>query len=668
MIPAVLRLAAAAAVCLAAAVPAASGQGRSIPLLDVPFVPQSEDLCGGAAAAMVMRYWGETGLYAEAFADLVDRQAGGIRTGDLIRAIEARGWQTAAVAGTLERVRGSLAARRPPIALIEDRPGRLHYVVVVGASAGRIVLHDPARAPFRVLDESAFLRAWGGAGFWMLVVLPNGGARPAGPAPPAEAPSAAASSPGGTCGAMVSEAVRLANAGSIDDAERLLELAADQCPGEPAPWRELAGVYALRREWGPAAAASRRALAAEPRDEHSARILATSLFLTGDAPGALDAWNVVGEPVIDLVEIRGLERTRFAVAADVLGLAPGRPLTARDLERAGRRLGELPSAAGTRVSYTPRDNGLAILTATVIERPLVPASAVALAASGAGALADRELQVKVASPTGGGELWEASWRWWERRPRTRVALTAPAPFGGIWGVELVDDRQTYGAPQSEVAERRRRVALQLGDWSSGVTAWEGTLGLERWPEGTAAAMSGGLRRHLAGDRLELGADAGLWTGAVRTWSARGRIDWRSRPVHQGVVWIGGAAVDAAGAAAPSALLAGAGTGHARERLLRAHPLLDAGVIRGGVFGRRVISAGGEWRRWGTPIFGVVRLGPAVFVDAARAYQAPDFADRRLHVDVGAGLRLAFPGVGVLRADLARGLRDGRMAVSFGWTR
>src|SRR3989304_5786307 len=49
-------------------------------LLDVPYLPQTEDLCGGAAVAMVLRYWGERQVYPEDFAELVDRRASGIHT------------------------------------------------------------------------------------------------------------------------------------------------------------------------------------------------------------------------------------------------------------------------------------------------------------------------------------------------------------------------------------------------------------------------------------------------------------------------------------------------------------------------------------------------------------------------------------------------------------
>ena len=55
-------------------------------------MPQSEELCGGAAVAMVMRYWGATGIYAESFSSLVDREQKGIRGEDLISDVTRRGW------------------------------------------------------------------------------------------------------------------------------------------------------------------------------------------------------------------------------------------------------------------------------------------------------------------------------------------------------------------------------------------------------------------------------------------------------------------------------------------------------------------------------------------------------------------------------------------------
>ena len=243
------------------------------------------------------------------------------------------------------------------------------------------------------------------------------------------------------CGATVDEAVQLANRGQVEDAGRLLERATAQCQGEPAPWRELAGVRVLQKDWRRAAAEARKALAIDPRDEHAARILATSLYLAGDTTGALGAWNLVGEPTVDLVDVQGLERTRYAVAVRALTLPTESRLTP-DADARRPPLDNMPSVVGSNVGYTPRDDGLAEVTAAVIERPVLPTTGLAGAAMAAHAAIDRELQVEVVSPTGGGERWIASWRWWEARPRVFAGLDAPAPFGGIRRLSGADERES----------------------------------------------------------------------------------------------------------------------------------------------------------------------------------------------------------------------------------
>ncbi|MGH8185625.1 MAG: C39 family peptidase, partial [Steroidobacteraceae bacterium] len=102
----------------------------SLSLLEVPYISQSEALCGGAAAAMVLRYWGAPGVAAEDFAALVDRSNGGIETAALARAVRERGYDALPASGTVALVQRELTRGRPVIALIEDRPGAFHYVVV----------------------------------------------------------------------------------------------------------------------------------------------------------------------------------------------------------------------------------------------------------------------------------------------------------------------------------------------------------------------------------------------------------------------------------------------------------------------------------------------------------------------------------------------------------
>ena len=165
---------------LAQPLPIASASAPAV--LAVPFLPQSEALCGGAAAAMVMRYWGAQDVFADSFAPLVDRSAGGIRQSALVGALEERRWTAVAGPGDAGQLAQELGRGRPVIALIEDRPGRYHYVVVVSSAAGKIVLHDPARAPSRVMDGKKFDTAWQKSHRWMLILLP-----PAPTTPPSEA-------------------------------------------------------------------------------------------------------------------------------------------------------------------------------------------------------------------------------------------------------------------------------------------------------------------------------------------------------------------------------------------------------------------------------------------------------------------------------------------------
>ena len=115
----------------AAPVPAQTATRAPLPIIDVPFLSQSELLCGGAAAAMVLRYWGERELSAEAFAHLVDRSAAGIRTDALVAELRRRGWNVLGVAGDEDAVRAELTQGRRVLMLIEDRPSVFHYVVTV---------------------------------------------------------------------------------------------------------------------------------------------------------------------------------------------------------------------------------------------------------------------------------------------------------------------------------------------------------------------------------------------------------------------------------------------------------------------------------------------------------------------------------------------------------
>lgn len=659
----------------------ADRQVASARLLDVPFIAQTEDLCGGAALAMVMRYWGERQVYADDFAALIDRSAAGIRTDVLAEAVRRRGWSSSVIdtsAGAAAAMVTQIDRGRPVVALIEVRPNRYHYVVLVAWTAEQIVVHDPALAPFRVMSHGEFERAWRAAGRWALLVLP-GDARPdTDPLAPHAAESPVAPSVS-ACGPLLPSLVAQAVAGDLSGAERGLLAATAVCPDDAAPWRELAGIRFLQSRWAEAGALAERAARLAPGDEQGLDLLATSRFLSGAHGDALGVWNRIGRPSVDLVRVEGAEHTRHPVIAAIVGLPPRTLLTPERYQLAARRLQALPSAVVTRLRYRPTAGGLAELDAAVVERPTVPRGVVPLAALAAHTAIQRELRLEVAAPTGSGELWTAAWRWWEARPRVAFALSLPSVAGlpGITTIQGVWERASYAVASAQpggaavvVRQERRRASFGLADWATGRLRWTAGAALDRWDDDSHAALDAGLDLRLADDHVALGLDAAAWTplGSGRRFATSDlSVALRSTTLPGRPQWWARAGVARASSASPYDLWPGAGTGLARAPLLRAHPLLDDGVVTGAAFGRQLTHGTLEYQH---PLVSrpVGTLHAAAFVDTARTWNGPDARrSGRWQTDVGAGVRVALPGAaGTLRVDLARGLADGQMVVSAGW--
>ena len=653
-------------------------QSATVRLLDVPFVAQSEALCGGAAVAMLARYWGRRDVYVEDFAGLVNPQARGIPTEALTEATLRLGWSAIPFRGTERSVREHLARGRPLIVLVRESPDRYHYLVVVGWLPTQVIVHDPARAPFRVLDVEAFHRGWAAADFWTLLALPP--SAPSDPEP--AAPSLIASMDlAPACHAAVSQGVAHARRAELTQAETALLAAQARCPDASAPLRELAGLRILQARWTDANALARRAVERDPADAHAWRLLATIRFSQGNPSGALDAWNHLGEPAIDLVQIEGLSRTRHTVVEDVLGLARASTLTESDLgPRPAWRV--TPPDRDVVPDQLPATGRRADVEVAVSERPLFTTDFGHLAAAGMRAATERTLQVDAASATGNGELWSASWRWWEARPRFAFSLHTPAPRslpGTVWQIEAAWERQTFSdVPHSTsaldnnmfaVEEARRRVSLTVEDWKTPDLYWDATAALDEWSAtGRYLALGAGLERHA--ERVVAGINVAGWTGldggqAFARWTLFSA--WRSSKPRPGLTWTARGAVEAVTPRAPLTLWPGAGLGHVSRVLLRAHPLLDEGVITRARLGRQLvgvtIEAEHTWRQMGP-----LRLRVVGFADSARAWRsASREGTSRTDVDVGVGVRLSALGhVGRLRVDLARGLQDGALAASVGW--
>jgi hypothetical protein len=616
---------------------------------------------------MVLRHWGDRRVLVEEFAPLVDRDAGGIADDVLVEEVKRRGWQAALIDGSLERLRQSLTRGEPPILLIEDRPGFLHYVVFVGIEADAVLLHDPTWGPARRLDIAEFQQQWKASGQWALVVRP-------GAVLPAKSPvrNAAVATPSTACDHSLDEALRTIEQTGLDGAEDLLTAVSLQCPAESRPLSELAGVRFARRDWAEAERLARRAVTLNSRDEYAWEVLAGSRFLQDDPEAALTAWNEVGRPRVDVLKIDGLRQTRYALVAESAGIQPGRVLTVEDMKRAERRLRQLPTFQTVRLLYRPDADGYAVIDAQVLERSTRPEGLGAWIGRAVAAAVERELAVDVPGSTGQGELWSGGWRWWPQRERIRVSFAAPRLRGwpGVWRVSLSQEAQSYAVSRRLIREERLRGSVTIERWLTSSTWYRFELGVDVWDGRRRTASIGGrIDRRFISDRLAIGVGGSAWTShgeppfGVADMSLTVRTPSAGSDLQHSATF----GLDVATARTPLSAWSSADSGTARGHLLRAHPLLKDGVVTGPAFGRVLRYASVESAypipRWPGGLLAVA--GFADFVSVR--HRLPDAPGLPWHVDAGIGLRVRLRGrEGALRIDYGRGLRDGADAISIGW--
>jgi predicted double-glycine peptidase len=650
------------------------------PAIEVPFLPQTEAMCGGAAAAMVFRYWGDAHADVQEFASLVDRRAGGIVNTALVEAVRARGWRAGRVESSLDALKARVLARQPVIVLVPQRGNRYHYVVVTGASDDQIVVHDPSWGPSRAMPTADFERAWRAAAFWSLVILPpesRSNTVAATTTSPDELPVAS------VCDEKLARAIAEVRSRGFEHADEVLGRVHAECPNAAGPLHELSGVRFAERRWPEAEALARAALARDPRDAYAIEILGSSLFMRDDAVGALRAWNRIDRPKVNLVRIDGVTHTRQQTFADIIGIHANMVLDADAFERARRRVGELPGQAAAVLRVRPEADGFATVDVVVAERQAMPRGIAQWIGAGARAAIDREVGVAVPGGSGQGEVWSASWRWWNNRPAASVAFAAPGRgrLPGVWRVEGSWEAESYAEGSTAgtplIRQARARGAFSVSDWLSGQVRYSLSAGLDSWnggslPDRKAVFVGGSIDRRLFQDRVSLAANASRWTsiaGGDGFNAAGARAFARSSNATNGWVALGIAGTERVSDDAPLGLWPGAGDGRARPPLVRAHPLLDDGVIAmdgSSVFGRTLAYGSVEAQRWFERP-SIVRIAPAAFVDVARASRRGAAGVESAQVDVGAGVRVKIPGAsGVLRVDVARGLRDGATAVTLGW--
>jgi len=628
---------------------------------------------------MVLRFWGVRGVDAESFAHLVDRRAGGIRTTDLLKDLERRGWAGVAASGTEARLADEINRNgRPVLVLLEDRPRAYHYVVVVGAPERGFIFHDPARTSYRVLSRDEFVARWRPASMWMALIAP----RPA--TSPADVPVSAGAGAATACDEMVAEGVRFAQSGDYAVAEGRLTSAL-ACPGGAA-YRELAGLRAVQKRWSDAASLAETAVSADASDAYAWRLLATARFLQDDPAGALAALNRAGEPAVDTVQVTGLKRTRADVIERAIDVERGEMLTQGTLHRARRRLDDVPALRSGTLEYVPVSAGRAEVRATVNERGLFPTSLTELAEIAGRAIFSQDARLPISSMTGGGERLDVLYRFRPGRPRLGLLFESPAPWGGVWGVQGLWERQPFDTPLVETSERTTG-RLAWTDWLSGRFQVSLRGGADHWQDiGTRASLGGMAYAAALDDRISARLDVDTWLGDTRFSAAKTIAKYKSTNRREGLVFVATAGAGVASDATPVESWFAGDSGNSRPGpvLLRGHGLVESGrYFRTEQMGRTIVHGLGEGQYW----FGLsraeakaadepqsaglgslrerIRIGVAVFLDSARVTRRL-YAGDRGDVDLGAGLRVGLPGQGSIRMDYGRGLVNVDNKISFGF--
>lgn len=623
--------------------------------LAVPFLAQGELLCGGAAVAMVERWWGRRGVYAEDFADLVQPTRGGILTTDLADAARQRGYAVRTLVGGRAAVTQALADSVPVIALIRVGADRYHYVVITDWRDDQVRYHDPAIGPDRRADPARFLEQWRAADGWMMVMVP-GPAAPVTPPPTVPGAEAAAGRP---CQPWLTDAGASASLGALDRADSLLARARVECPEVAEVRRELAGLRFRQGRRTEAESLAIRYLIEQPHDTLARQLVATTRYLDGDRRGALLAWNAIGRPRLDLVRIDGSRRIRYRVLERAVAIPPGSILRADALALARRRLQAVPGLSAARLDYAAVAGGEVELRANIAEHPVVPPWPSLVLGNVASAIGRHELGAMIGSVSGAGERWQVAWHWERADPSVGIRLDVPVRIGSPGVVSVRGARERWRI--DGVADVARRHAVELG-WSSWLMpSLRGRVATryERWGNGDRQfAATGGVTLRMFDDRftVEAIAEAAVplrGESGYRRTSLRGR--WDAGSALGGARWSLRLGREWASGTTPTPLLPHAGGDLGRPVPLRAHAWSEDGHLPDSRLAHAMIHAGASVDR---SLFtaGLLIVGIGGFADFAHGSAT---ARPATWLDAGLGTTISVVGESVagIRVDVARGLLD-----------
>jgi len=157
----------------------AHGPGAGHLIEGVPFYPQQRYMCGPAALASVIGYWGASVDVDEIARRVYDEGRRGALPVDMVIYAKERGFDALYYRGGFDDLRERLSEGTPLI-LFLNVGFRLypvgHYIVATGYDdrLGAVLAHS-GTAKDRVFTYRELERLWGGTSYSTLLVRPKGG-------------------------------------------------------------------------------------------------------------------------------------------------------------------------------------------------------------------------------------------------------------------------------------------------------------------------------------------------------------------------------------------------------------------------------------------------------------------------------------------------------------
>ena len=201
----------------------------------------------------------------------------------------------------------------------------------------------------------------------------------------------------------------------------------------------------------------------------------------------------------------------------------------------------------------------------------------AVAAVAAPAIFNRTIRLPISSPTGGGERFDFTWRFQDKRPLVALDFAAPAPWGGVWGVGGSWERQPFEADFFPRAERSSARA-SWEDWVTPYFRVDVRGGAERWAIRDSALPTAGVGALFAtgGERMRAQIELDSWFGDDPFSRGHAVIHLTTSTAKRGWVALGQAGAGLLGDSAPPDIWFGGDTSTSRPTPLRAHRRLAEG--------------------------------------------------------------------------------------------